>query len=406
MAENGKDNTNLYLAIGVGGLAFYLWQKQTAAEQAALVAQGAGPLGSGLPGAGPQQITPQPVDPVLAATRAGLEAVLPGSGALAPLVQELGQNVLDEGEAVLDGIIHGGLDWETAGRVAELATAPFSVPLVASYNFVADLFGWSGKPLGEVTYTLLQPQDPNVAPRHDNVQYGPPIYVLDTSGQLHPIPPDPRGGNAVNGAGFSWREVITVSPATLARFPVSFPVPLSVFWDGTRQNAAGYGFEPARRPNDAASVRAAFGQDASFKIGTTELHGPWDFNYMWVNGRGWVPLAELPALYGDDLQQGERLTIGQALVSGDGRFRAVMQEDGNFVIYKGNAAIWATGAGKGKYLVFQTDGNVVIYRSEGFVDPGWATGARGVRFVMQSDGNLVLYDASNRPTWASNTAGR
>ena len=292
MAENGKDNTNLYLAIGVGGLAFYLWQKQTAAEQAALAAQGAGPLGTGQPTAGPQQLTPQPVDPVLAATRAGLDAILPGAGALAPLAAELGQNVIDEGEAMLDGIIHGGLDWETAGRVAELATAPFSVPLVASYNFVADLFGWSGKPLDAVNEVLVQAQiNP---PTRDTFQDGAlsnpprdnPIYAMDTGGVLHRVQPLPGcTADLLWCADFSWREIIAVEPAVLATFQVG----------GDITHATQIQVMP--RPLDPAELRRAFGRGAIFKLGNDNVtvHGPWELGLVYTQSSpaGWVTQEEL-----------------------------------------------------------------------------------------------------------------
>jgi len=289
MAENGKDNTNLYLAIGVGGLAFYLWQKQSAAEQALLQAPGPTSL---YPPPGPQQITPQPVDPVLAATRAGLDAVLPGAGALAPLAAELGQNVLDEGEAMLDGIIHGGLDWETAGRVAELITAPFSVPLVASYNFVADLFGWSGKPLDAVNDVLLAKiTDPTWNGR-DNVPPAAGIYAMDSQGVLHYIRlrPGCSSNDVINCADFSWREVIAVPPAVFDSFQIGADI--------TNKSQ----IEPMSRPVDPAEIRRAFGPKARFKTGTVDLHGPWEVPGMYFHPTlGWLTQEEGAALSASSL---------------------------------------------------------------------------------------------------------
>jgi hypothetical protein len=62
-----------------------------------------------------------------------------------------------------------------------------------------------------------------------------------------------------------------------------------------------------------------------------------------------------------------RLADRQALWSSgtDGRSvtRAVMQDDGNFVVYGPNAAQWETqtAGSSGKFLVLQDDGNLVIY---------------------------------------------
>lgn len=60
---------------------------------------------------------------------------------------------------------------------------------------------------------------------------------------------------------------------------------------------------------------------------------------------------------------------------------AIMQNDGNFVVYSGGCsatALWASGT----------------------------NGSGGVQVVMQTDGNLVIYDASNSPKWATGTNGR
>jgi hypothetical protein len=124
------------------------------------------------------------------------------------------------------------------------------------------------------------------------------------------------------------------------------------------------------------------------------------------------------------------MAVGRALVSSDGRFRATMQHDGNFVVYDGTHPIWATqtdGKKRAPYrLAIQPDGNVVVYGSSdkdvtvsGFgvcraASPCiamWATGPRGGKssgtgpytLTMQDDGNLVLYDSTGLPLWASGT---
>jgi hypothetical protein len=103
------------------------------------------------------------------------------------------------------------------------------------------------------------------------------------------------------------------------------------------------------------------------------------------------------------------LTENQKLVSRNGKYEAIMQTDGNFVIYTGNKqATWATGTnGKGSSpyrLAIQADGNLVVYASATVT---WAIGVRSgpapFTLVMQDDGNLVVYDSAGRPTWASNT---
>ena len=103
------------------------------------------------------------------------------------------------------------------------------------------------------------------------------------------------------------------------------------------------------------------------------------------------------------------LYIDDSLVSPDGRFTALMQSDGNFVIYQsGVGAIWATGTNGsgGVRIIMQADGNLVIYRSNG--SAAWATGTSGSDhyLYMQNDGNLVMYRGSGGAAWASGTCCR
>ena len=111
---------------------------------------------------------------------------------------------------------------------------------------------------------------------------------------------------------------------------------------------------------------------------------------------------------GDRLVSHTEMYEGDYLLSGDGRFKLVMQGDGNLVIYKQGAAIWTSntnGVDCTPYkLAMQSDGNLVIY---GKNRPIWASDTNGqgshpFSLVMQNDGNLVIYDPS-RPTWASGT---
>ncbi|XP_063077432.1 B-type lectin plumieribetin-like [Engraulis encrasicolus] len=71
---------------------------------------------------------------------------------------------------------------------------------------------------------------------------------------------------------------------------------------------------------------------------------------------------------------------GDFLMSNNGNFKAIYQEDGNFVIY-GWSPIWASNT----------------------------CGCTGNRVVMQEDCNLVMYDGegdNSSPVWASATSYR
>jgi hypothetical protein len=144
------------------------------------------------------------------------------------------------------------------------------VPLVASFNFVSDLFGWSGKPLDSVNDVLLQAY--GNPPVQNNVQNGPPIYALDSSGVLHHV----IGGD-LNRADFSWREVIAVRQSVIDS--------LSKGGDITNRNQ----IQPIGRPLDAAALRQAFGNDITFKLGNSnDFHFPSEVGYVWVTGMGWL----------------------------------------------------------------------------------------------------------------------
>jgi hypothetical protein len=114
---------------------------------------------------------------------------------------------------------------------------------------------------------------------------------------------------------------------------------------------------------------------------------------------GWFLLGQ------DTLPAGASLQPGQALWSQNGQYEAVMQGDGNFVVYGPYPhVVWASGTSTpGSTISMQTDGNLVIYAPSG--TPQWASGtdpSSGDRLVMQDDGNLVLYSQGNLPLWSIN----
>jgi len=120
------------------------------------------------------------------------------------------------------------------------------------------------------------------------------------------------------------------------------------------------------------------------------------------------PITSIDTLNYDDL-----LEEGKELKSPNGRYRLVMQDDGNLVGYSGDvnapaSSFWASGTnGKGigpYHCVMQKDGNVVIYDSRG--QPTWDTGTWGKpghRFVIQDDRNIVLYPFEGPAIWATHT---
>ena len=120
-----------------------------------------------------------------------------------------------------------------------------------------------------------------------------------------------------------------------------------------------------------------------------------------------VPGLAVPASAaagGDLLVAGEGLAPGQQLVSADRRYRAVMQPDGNFVVYAADGRVLAaTGTyGAGNRLTMQADGNLVVHSSGG--RPLWDTrswGNAGARVVLQTNGDLVVWRSNGTPAWST-----
>lgn len=128
---------------------------------------------------------------------------------------------------------------------------------------------------------------------------------------------------------------------------------------------------------------------------------------IYSSGRAfWSTYGGLTGARGDTLMAGQALMHNQALWSADGRYEAVMQGDGNFVVYApGSRAIWntVTYGHSGAWLAMQGDGNLVVYAPGG--QPLWWSSTQpssGDALGMQTDGNLVIY-SGGRALWSTYT---
>lgn len=110
------------------------------------------------------------------------------------------------------------------------------------------------------------------------------------------------------------------------------------------------------------------------------------------------------------LRPDESLNQGESLVSKSGAFKAIMQEDANFVVYDQNKnPVWSSDSYKthvsGPYhLRMQADGNLVIYGWNNQVV--WASdtfqkGAGGSSLVLQDKGRLVIKDKHDHEQWST-----
>jgi hypothetical protein len=122
--------------------------------------------------------------------------------------------------------------------------------------------------------------------------------------------------------------------------------------------------------------------------------------------------VRLWASCGDRMTANRELRKGMFLRSSEGRFKLILQRDGNLVLYGPPGALWSTQQFDTAYAVLQADGNFVSYRADN--TPNWSTDTRledwttgtrirSDRLVVQSDGNLVLY-TWKRAVWSSETA--
>jgi hypothetical protein len=110
----------------------------------------------------------------------------------------------------------------------------------------------------------------------------------------------------------------------------------------------------------------------------------------------------------DTLTAAQILSTGQSLYARDGSYQAVMQPDGNFVVYGvGHVAEWSTqtgGTGTGNYLKMQADGNLVVYTAANVAVWNSHTNGTGTsnHVVMQTDKNLVVYSGTTaRWSWVT-----
>ncbi|HYJ10092.1 MAG TPA: hypothetical protein VEX18_13815, partial [Polyangiaceae bacterium] len=98
----------------------------------------------------------------------------------------------------------------------------------------------------------------------------------------------------------------------------------------------------------------------------------------------------------------EGLYPGQSVLSCNGRYRAMLQADGNFVFadLQTNTALWhaQTYGNRADVAVMQSDGNLVIYDIKG--DAIWASATNNkpcLKLKLFDTGVLKLYD----PAWGT-----
>ncbi|HQQ98871.1 MAG TPA: DUF4476 domain-containing protein, partial [Cyclobacteriaceae bacterium] len=103
------------------------------------------------------------------------------------------------------------------------------------------------------------------------------------------------------------------------------------------------------------------------------------------------------------------IAMGSRITSPNGRFFVIFQNDRNVVLYKktsaGDKALWHTNtANHTTRTVMQADGNFVLYEGTKAIWASNTSNNPNASLVMQDDGNLVIYTSDKRAIWTSNTA--
>jgi surface antigen len=111
---------------------------------------------------------------------------------------------------------------------------------------------------------------------------------------------------------------------------------------------------------------------------------------------------------GSQLNAGATMTAGQYLQSPNGQYTLWMQSDGNLVEYTAaGTPLWdpppptQTGGHPGAYAVLQGDGNFVVYPPSGALWASYTQNNPGDHLSLQDDGNLVIYSAAGAALWAT-----
>ncbi|MFJ9846809.1 hypothetical protein ACIRYZ_41535 [Kitasatospora sp. NPDC101155] len=115
-----------------------------------------------------------------------------------------------------------------------------------------------------------------------------------------------------------------------------------------------------------------------------------------------APADAQPAHPWRNVVAGSILNWNQSWTTPSGRTVLTMQTDGNVVLYKDGAAIWASWTvGTGHHLSMQGDGNLVVYNWGN--SPVWSSGTAGSPGAVLSiqEGNMAIFQG-DRPLWYTN----
>jgi hypothetical protein len=173
---------------------------------------------------------------------------------------------------------------------------------------------------------------------------------------------------------------------------------------GSRMVMQGDGNLVLYSPSNVALWNSATsGHDGAYAImqGDGNLVIYWNGIALWNSFDASRPVVVAPVT-SDTLTSEQSLLANQRITSANGRTFAVLQGDGNLVVYGAAGALWNSHTTTGRRLVMQGDGNLVLYNSDN--KPAWfsqSSGNSGAHLTIQDDGNLVVYRSSGSAAWFS-----
>lgn len=223
----------------------------------------------------------------------------------------------------------------------------------------------------------------------------------------------PSKGTQVKGG--SPKATDSVAPSTPGGLTVSAvsETTVGVNWTASSDNVGVVGYALLRdgvRVASAASTTTSFGYSGlscghAYRLGVAAYDAAGN-----LSTPATVTASTAACPPSDRMSHEESLLAAssQYLQSPDGRFRFVMQADGNVVLYGPSGALWSTNTlgSKARELRMQNDGNLVLYNQSS--QAVWSSGTAhhyNAALYVQSDGNVVIYEGGT-VLWSTGTAGK
>jgi uncharacterized delta-60 repeat protein len=213
-------------------------------------------------------------------------------------------------------------------------------------------------------------------------------------------------GNSSYAGPVSLRTPVVITPPSapsqlLAQAATSDSIRIT--WKDNANNEKGFHVE-WRKPGKRWQSTTVGANSASHTVSGLSPANRYEFRVRAFNDAGnssYVASLFVPST-SFNLVAGEQLLPGQEIRSADNRFRFTLQIDGNLVLYgPAGRALWSTGT-SGKTVtraIMQTDGNFVLYNRS---TPVWHTrthGHPGARLMVQNTGNVVILTPNGTVLW-------